>query len=74
MILELSATYKATIRLSALQSFASNAMVADKLTQHGFTNVNVTGSGKERTATGTWSKPTTKEGKTPAEVIAIEKI
>jgi hypothetical protein len=49
------ARYRATIALSGFEQFATNDMIADKLTQVGFKNVVVTGSGATRTAEGTWT-------------------
>lgn len=50
--------YRAIIQLNALEQFGTNNMIADELTKVGFINVQVTGSGKERTATGMWGKET----------------
>ena len=47
--------YQARVNLGLLQSLASNAMVADKFREVGFTDVVVTGSGRTRTAEGLWS-------------------
>ena len=46
--------YAARIELTMIESFASNADIATRLIKSGFTNVNVTGSGSERVAHGTW--------------------
>jgi hypothetical protein len=46
--------YQAKIKLGLLQSVASNAMVADKFRDVGFTDVVVTGSGSTRLAEGVW--------------------
>jgi hypothetical protein len=42
------ARYRATIRLGVFQSAASNQQVADRFTVVGFTEVTVTGSGRNR--------------------------
>jgi hypothetical protein len=46
--------YSATISLAGFDQFASNDLIADKLTLVGFTDVVVTGSGSTRQAEGTW--------------------
>ncbi len=51
--------YRGTITLSGFEQFATNDMIVGKLTDVGFTNVVVTGSGATRTAEGTWSGPET---------------
>jgi hypothetical protein len=51
-------TYKATITLGVLEQYGTNNMIANELTKVGFANVQVTGSGKERIATGVWRNPT----------------
>jgi hypothetical protein len=47
--------YEATVTLSGLEQLASNSTVAGRLTQLGFTDVAVTGSGKTRSASGLWN-------------------
>lgn len=51
--------YRATVVLNGFEQFASNSVIADKLMQVGFTNVDVTGSGGARQAEGTWGGPDT---------------
>jgi len=46
--------YRARITLGFVQRFATNEMVAGKFQEVGFTDVVVTGSGRERHATGLW--------------------
>lgn len=46
--------YQATIRLSFVQSVASNERVAAKFREVGFTDVVATGSGRRRIAKGSW--------------------
>ena len=65
--------YRATITLGMLQSMASNETVAQKLTEAGFTDVNVTGSGRTRTATGHWAKETV-SGAIPQEISGISQL
>ena len=47
--------YKATVTLTGFEQFASNGMVADRITKLGFSDVAVTGSGSKRSATGRWT-------------------
>jgi hypothetical protein len=49
--------YRATIALFGFEQFASDDMIRDKLTEAGFTEVEVTGGGGTRTAEGRWGKP-----------------
>jgi hypothetical protein len=51
--------YRATVALSGFEQFASNDMIAGKLTQVGFKEVTVTGSGGTRVAEGLWTGPDT---------------
>ena len=46
--------YRATLSLGFFEKFASNATISAKLTDAGFVDVIVTGSGPERVATGEW--------------------
>lgn len=62
--------YRATIKLGMLQSLASNDMVAGHLTEAGFTDVTVTGSGSTRIATALWEKDTV-TGPIPDEISEI---
>jgi hypothetical protein len=48
--------YRAVVVLTGFEIWASNAMIAASLTDLGFENVRVTGSGGRRTAEGLWSK------------------
>jgi hypothetical protein len=49
--------YQAKIRLGLFQSVASNEQVADKFRDVGFTDVSVSGSGRDRMGTGLWPHP-----------------
>ena len=51
--------YRATVVLNGFEQFAGNNLIADKLTQVGFINVEVTGSGGTRQVDGTWDGPDT---------------
>jgi len=66
--------YQATVILSGFQQIASNAMVEDEFKKIGFTEVLVTGRGKERTATGRWPKDDFKNAPIPAQVTEIKEL
>jgi hypothetical protein len=51
--------YHASVLLSGLEQFVGNSLIAGTLTQVGFTDVVVTGSGRMRQAEGTWNSPDT---------------
>ncbi len=65
--------YRATIRLGFFQSVASNQQVAEKFSEVGFTEVNVTGSGRNRVGTGLWPHPNA-TAEVPDEITAVELI
>jgi hypothetical protein len=65
--------YRATIRLGFFQSVASNQQVADKFTEVGFTEVNVTGNGRNRTGTALWPRPDA-SAEVPDEITSVEVI
>ncbi len=65
--------YRATIRLGFFQSLASNQEVAEKFSEAGFTEVNVTGSGRNRIGTGLWPHPDA-TAEVPEEITSIEVI
>jgi hypothetical protein len=46
--------YRATISLGLLERAASNAMIASRLREAGFADVEVSGSGATRIAEGVW--------------------
>ena len=50
--------YSATVKLSGFEAFADNGRIASVLTNAGFADVTVTGSGETRSATGTWTGAT----------------
>ena len=60
--------YQANLRLGLLQSWASNDTVGGKFEEVGFTDVEVTGSGRNRLAKGLWPHPDT-SADLPAEII-----
>lgn len=69
-----NASYKAVAKLSGFMALAASAVVIQaKLKQFGFTNVQVTGSGANWTATGTWAKPS-QEVTLPNEIVEFNEI
>jgi hypothetical protein len=63
--------YRAKIRLGLFQSVASNEQVADKFRDVGFTDVSVSGSGRDRMGTGLWPHPDA-TAEIPDEITSIE--
>jgi len=63
--------YKASIRLGLFQSVASNEQVADKFREAGFTEVSVSGSGRERLGTGLWPHPDA-SAEVPDEITSVK--
>lgn len=59
--------YQAQIVLDGVERFASNGTIREKLTNAGFVNVEVTGSGGARSASGVWGKAT-QEASLPKQV------
>ena len=72
MILESNTRYKASLKLSFIESIASNEILAKKLTDLGFSEVVITGTGAQRSATGLWTG-TTMEVAIPHQVKTVEK-
>jgi hypothetical protein len=60
--------YQANIRLGLVQSWAGNETVAGKFEEAGFTEVEVTGSGRNRLAKGLWPHPDA-SADLPAEIV-----
>ena len=54
MLLQQGKSYRAQIELGFLEAMAPNEVVAGKLREIGFQDVEVTGSGAKRQATGRW--------------------
>ena len=48
--------YRATITLGIIEQFADNEMIAGKLAEAGFTDVQVSGTGGTRLAEAMWSQ------------------
>jgi hypothetical protein len=66
-------SYEATIQLSFFQRIASNAAVAQKFQEVGFTGVKVTGSGATRVATGSWPHDD-RTADMPSQVVRVREI
>jgi hypothetical protein len=49
--------YKGKITLTGFETWASNSMVAEKFSELGFTDVDISGSGSTRFGVGRWDKP-----------------
>ena len=65
--------YRATISLGLIERFASNEMIAAKLREAGFSDVQVTGSGGMRHAEALWpSADTTAD--MPAQIASVAEI
>ena len=65
--------YRATITLAFFQRLASNDTVADKFREVGFTDVEVSGSGRNRLGKGLWqAEDATAE--IPDEITSISEI
>lgn len=74
MILEKYSKYQGAISLTKGEAFiASNNYLKRELEKAGFTNVEVTGSGTQRNATGVWSRETM-EAALPKQVTEIKKL
>lgn len=69
--LQHGARYRATLSLSFFQRMASNDTIAQKLRDVGFTSVGVSGSGRSRTAVGTWGGPD-REVDLPSAIDRVE--
>jgi hypothetical protein len=65
--------YRATITLGMLQSFAHNDLIAGKLIEAGFAEVNVSGSGGTRVAEARWTSADA-TAPLPSEVVEITEI
>jgi hypothetical protein len=63
--------YAATITLTGLDLLASNSVISTKLRKAGFVQVQVSGIGKTRTATGRWNGAST-EADLPPQVTHVK--
>jgi hypothetical protein len=65
--------YRATLTLGVIEQLAGNGLIAAKLREAGFDEVEVTGSGEERTAVAVWAQEDTSAA-LPSQVSAITEI
>lgn len=65
--------YQATIRLGVFQSLVGNEAVAGKFREIGFTEVEVTGSGRNRLGKGLWPHADA-AAEVPPEITSVKEI
>ncbi len=65
-------TYRLTLALREMETYAPNEFISETLASYGFTDVQVSGSGATRTAVGTWNPPANPTPIDPRIVEAIE--
>jgi hypothetical protein len=65
--------YRARITLGLVQSLASNEAVADKFQEAGFTEVEVSGSGRNRWGTGLWPHADA-AAEVPSEITSVSEL
>lgn len=65
--------YRATIALKGIERWASNEMIAQRLTAAGFADVVVSGRGDTRTAEAAWPGPDS-TGEMPEQVADVVEI
>ena len=65
--------YRARIELGLFEQVASNGMIAERLREAGFAEVNVTGEGRTREAEALWPVADT-SAEIPAQIAEIEEI
>ena len=73
MLFKKGQRYSATIRLGMLESLAGNEIIKGKLADAGFSDIVVTGTGRERSATGLWPGET-QEADMPSQVENVKAI
>ena len=66
--------YRAHLKLSWFESFASEDMIAEKFKVLGFTNITITGSGKDRYAIGTWNGPDESVPLTDEHIVSVQEV
>lgn len=74
MELKQGTQYEATLMLTGFKQIASNDAVGKELEKVGFTNVVITGAGKQRRAIGRWGQPNLKDAPVPKEVTEIKEV
>jgi hypothetical protein len=65
--------YRATITLGVIEQFADNEMIAGRLAEAGFTDVQVSGEGGTRVAEALWPNDDT-EAPLPPQVTEIAEV
>jgi hypothetical protein len=65
--------YRATITLGIIEQFADNEMIAGKLAEAGFTDVQVSGTGGTRLAEALWPKDDT-AAPLPSQITEISEV
>jgi len=65
--------YRCSIRLSWVESFASNEDIAERLVGAGFINVDVTGHDYQREAEGTWPLADA-SAELPEQIVRVDEI
>lgn len=65
--------YRATLRLSFIEQFAGNDMIAERLRAAGFSEVSVAGSGADRVAEAIWPNADT-SADLPPQVHEVEEL
>jgi hypothetical protein len=72
MILTYGKKYRAAIHLGMFEAVASNDTIKAKLAEAGFMGVTVTGSGRDRSAEGTWALATREVDDLPPQVKRVD--
>jgi hypothetical protein len=66
--------YRARVHLGVFEQVVSNAALAERFKAVGFSDVSVTGSGRDRWAFGAWRGAPTEPVELPEQIIAVEEI
>jgi len=65
--------YKAELRLTGFEAWASNEMVVSKLEEYGFIDIVIRGSGEKRLAEATWPRKT-QTGEVPPQIVSVKEV
>lgn len=65
--------YRAVIKLGLLEQLAGNDMIAERLREAGFIDVDITGHGPMRQAEATWSREDA-SAPLPSQVVEVDEI
>lgn len=74
MNLKQNQRYQATVQLSGIELFASNTDIVNEFMKAGFSEVVVTGSGRQRQAVGRWPKDSISNAPIPKQVTNIKEV